>query len=114
LGETHVLNRVFYSPLRKGGADAIWFSTPPHLMHYPSYRGDYVQAGMHCMDITLTELDERKNHFLLATKSKDIQEAKKSGKIAVLLGFEGAEPIGENLGNLRNFYHIGLREVQLT
>lgn len=83
-------------------------------MHYPSYRGDYVQAGMHCMDVTLRELEECRDHFLLAKKTKDIQEAKKSGKIAVLLGFEGADPVGENLGNLRNFYHIGLREVQLT
>ena len=114
LGETHTLNRVFYKPLRKGGVDAIWFSTPPHLMHYPSYRGDYIQAGMHCMDVTLIELEECRDHFLLATQTKDILEAKKKGKIAVLLGFEGADPVGENLGNLRDFYRLGLREIQLT
>jgi membrane dipeptidase len=114
LGETRVLNRVFYEALRKGGVDAIWFSTPPHLMHYPSYRGDYLQAGMHCMDVTLTELEECSNHFLLATKARDVKEAKKSGKIGVFLGFEGADPIEENVGNLRNFYRLGLREIQLT
>ena len=113
-GETHILNRVFYKPLRKGGVDAIWFSTPPHLMHYPSYRGDYIQAGMNCMDVTLVELEECRDHFLLATQTKDILEAKKKGKIAVLLGFEGGDPVGENLGNLRNFYRLGLREIQLT
>ena len=113
-GETHVLNRVFWVPLRKGGVDAIWFSTPPHLMHYPNYRGDYVEAGMHCMDVTLVELEECQDHFMLATQSQDVIEAKKKGKIAVLLGFEGADPVGESLGNLRNFYRLGLREVQLT
>lgn len=114
LGETHILNETFYRPLRKGGVDAIWFSTPPHLMHYPSYRGDYIQAGMHCMDVTLVELEECRDHFLLATRAKDILEAKREGKIAVLLGFEGADPVSENLGNLRNFYRLGLREIQLT
>jgi hypothetical protein len=103
-----------FKPLRKGGVDAIWFSTPPHLMHYPSYRGDYIQAGMNCMDVTLVELEECRDHFLLATQTKDILEAKKKGKIAVFLGFEGGDPVGENLGNLRNFYRLGLREIQLT
>lgn len=112
--ETHVLNRVFYQPLRKGGVDAIWMSTPAHLMHYPSYRGNYVQAGMHCMDVTLLELEECNDNFVLAIKTRDIWEAKEDGKIAVLLGFEGAEPVGGSLSNLRNFYRFGLREVQLT
>jgi len=113
-GETRVLNNVFWDPLRKGGVDAIWFSTPPHLMHYPNYRGDYVEAGMHCMDVTLVELEVCKDHFMLATQTQDVLEAKKKGKIAVLLGFEGADPVGESLGHLRNFYQLGLREVQLT
>ncbi len=114
LGETHILDQVFYKPLRMGGVDTIWFSTPPHLMHYPSYRGDYIQAGMHCMDVTSVELEECRDHFLLATKTKDIIEAKKTGKTAILLGFEGADPVGESLGNLRNYYRLGLREIQLT
>jgi len=113
-GETRILDRVFYPSFRKGGIDAIWFSTPPHLMHYPSYRGDYIRAGMHCMDVTLMELEECGDCFSLATKTEEIFEARKNGKIAVLLGFEGADPVGEDLGNLRNYYRLGLREIQLT
>lgn len=113
-GETKVLNAVFWEPLRKGGVDAIWFSTPPHLMHYPNYRGDYIEAGMRCIDVTLVELEECQDHFMLAIRAQEILEAKRKGKVAVLLGFEGADPVGENLGNLRNFYRLGIREVQLT
>ena len=113
-GETHVLDNVFFQPLREGGVDAIWMSTVPHIMHYPSHRGDYVEAGMHNMDVMLAEIEECSDHFVLATRTKEIEGAKAAKKIAVLLGFEGAEPVGDDLGNLRNFYRLGLREVQLT
>ncbi len=113
-GEISVLNRVFFQPLRKGGVDAICMSTMPHVMRYPSFYGDYVEAGMHIMDVMLTELEECKEHFLLVKTTAEIEEAKKKGKIAVLLGFEGADPVGESLGHLRNFHRLGLREIQLT
>ena len=113
-GETSILNKVFFQPLRKGGVDAICMSTMPHVMRYTSYFGDYPEAGMHYMDVMLTEIEECRDHFLLVKKAADIAEARKSGKIAVLLGFEGADPVGESLGNLRDFHRLGLREIQLT
>jgi membrane dipeptidase len=113
-GETSVLNKVFLPPLRKGGVSAAFMSPMPHVMRYPSYRGAYPEAGMHYMDVMLTELEECRDHFRLAKRTAEIQEAKKAGKIAVLLGFEGADPVGEDLGNVRNFYRLGLREIQLT
>jgi membrane dipeptidase len=114
LGETRILNNTFFKPLRKGGVDAVCLSTMPHIMHYPAYRGDYIQAGMHFMDVMLTELEECSDHFLLVKKAEDFLTAKKEGKIAGVLGFEGGDPCGDDLGNFRNFVRLGLREVQLT
>ena len=113
-GETQVLNKIFYPALKIGGVDALWISTPAHITHYPSYRGNYLEAGMRMMDTMLTEIEECSNHFQLATCAEEIKQAKNNQKIAMLLGFEGAEPIENELGNLRNFYRLGLREIQLT
>ena len=38
------------------------------------------------MDVTLMELEECSDHFLLATKTEDIEKAKKEGKIIKLIG----------------------------
>jgi membrane dipeptidase len=113
-GEKAVLDRVFYPALRAGGVDALWVSTPAHISHYPSYQGNYLDAGMRVMDAMLGEIEACSGHFLLATTATEVEQAKRQQKIAVLLGFEGAEPIESELGNLRNFYRLGLREVQLT
>ena len=113
-GETRVLERVFYPALKAGGVDAIWISTPAHIMHYPSYRGDYLEAGMRMMDVMLGEIETCSDYFRLATSTAEVEEAKKDQRIAILLGFEGAEPVEGELSNLRNFYRLGLREVQLT
>ncbi len=113
-GEEHVLDTIFYPALKAGGVDALWVSTPAHIMHYPSYRGNYLEAGMRMMDAMLLEVETCSGHFQLATCTAEVEQAKRNGKIAILLGFEGAEPIESELANLRNFHRFGLREIQLT
>ena len=113
-GEEQVLDRTFYPALKAGGVDALWISTPAHIMHYPSYRGNYLEAGMRMMDAMLVEIEACSGHFQLTTSRAEVEQAKRDQKIAILLGFEGAEPVESELGNLRNFYRLGLREIQLT
>jgi len=113
-GEKNVLDKIFYPALKAGGVDALWISTPAHIMHYPSYHGNYLEAGMRTMDAMLTEIGECCSHFQLAISAAEVEQAKRDQKIAVLLGFEGAEPVESELGKLRNFYRLGLREIQLT
>ena len=44
----------------------------------------------------------------------EIEAARAAGKIAILISMEGAEPIGEDLDRLRDFYETGLRLIGLT
>jgi len=113
-GETHILNNVFYNQLKNGGVDAVWMSTMPHVMNFPLHKGDYLQGGMNCIDVMLSELEECRDHFELAKNAGEVIDVRKKGKIAVLMGFEGSEPLDENIRFLRNFFRLGLREVQLT
>ena len=45
---------------------------------------------------------------------REIEAARAAGKIAILIGMEGAEPIGEDMALLRGFYDSGLRLLGLT
>src|SRR5690349_14997442 len=60
------------------------------------------------------ELDANPDSLLLATSAADIRRAKAEGKTALLLSFEGGEPLGRNLKLLDIFYRLGLRMISLT
>lgn len=60
------------------------------------------------------EIDANPDTVLHATTSADIRRAKTEDKTALLLGFEGVEPLGRNLNLLGVFYRLGLRIASLT
>lgn len=60
------------------------------------------------------ELAENPETLLYATTAADIRRAKASAKTALLLSFEGGEPLGRNLDLVEVFYRLGLRMISLT
>ena len=115
LGETEVLNNVFLDPMMKGGVDAFVVSIPANLFFYPSRRfSDHLEGGLNCIDVMYSDVEECCENFVLAADVKEIKKANKAHKIAIVMGFEGGEPLGRELQNLRNFYRLGVRLIQLT
>jgi len=43
-----------------------------------------------------------------------VRQAKKDGKIAILIGIEGGHAIEDSLGALSSFYRLGVRYMTLT
>lgn len=60
------------------------------------------------------EIEENPDTLLLARTADDIRRAKAENKTALLLSFEGGEPLEHNLGLLDIFYRLGVRMVSLT
>lgn len=61
------------------------------------------------------ELFERHpDKLLLCRKATDVERAKREGKLAVLLGFQNATVIEDDLGHLDRLYAAGARSIQLT
>jgi membrane dipeptidase len=58
-----------------------------------------------------TQASER---FTICKSFGDIQKARATNKIALLVTMEGAEPIGTDLDLLRVFYELGVRSIGLT
>ena len=54
------------------------------------------------------------NDFEFATSVREIEQARKDGKIAALIGLEGGHAIEDNLGLLRDYYNLGVRYMTLT
>jgi membrane dipeptidase len=52
--------------------------------------------------------------FVFATKSADIEAARRQGKIASFLGGENGRAFENSLGTLRSYYELGMRYMTLT
>ena len=57
---------------------------------------------------------EKSDRFAVCKTYDDIRKARASGKIALLITMEGAEPFGDDLNLLRVFYELGVRAICLT
>jgi membrane dipeptidase len=79
---------------------------------------DFLSAPLErALDMVATlyrELESNPESLLLATTVGDIRRAKAEGKIALVLSFEGAEPLGRDLNLVEIFYRLGVRMISLT
>jgi membrane dipeptidase len=60
------------------------------------------------------ELEKNRLRVALATTATQVREAQARGLIAGILGLEGAEPLEGEVGLLRVFYQLGVRNIGLT
>jgi membrane dipeptidase len=110
LGEKAVLERDWVPKMRKGGIDirvVAIYTEPPLLPELALRRGLDLVASLY-EDIAGSP------SCLLCRTYGDIQRAKEAGKIGLILGMEGAEPLGMDIQLLRIFYELGLRVLGLT
>lgn len=99
--------------MRQGGMGAQFFAAyvaPTHIE-----QGTSARRALQMIDAIRTGILARHPEtFTLATTAADILRARKSGKIAALIGIEGGHAIEGDLHLLRAFYDLGARYITLT
>lgn len=53
-------------------------------------------------------------HTLLVEHARDFERAQQEGRFGIVLGFQGATPLGRNPHLIRIFHRLGIRIIQLT
>jgi membrane dipeptidase len=99
--------------LKAGGLGAVFF------VAYVS--SDYVNGNrsahrtLQLIDaIRRNIVDRYPKDFAFAGSAGEIEQARKDGKIAALIGIEGGHAIEDDLGLLRQYYSLGVRYMTLT
>ena len=110
LGEKAVLGRHWVPKMRAGRIDirvVAIYTEPPMLPELALRRGLDLVASLY------EDIAESPSAVLCRTYG-DIERAKQAGKVGLILGMEGAEPLGADIQLLRIFYELGLRVLGLT
>lgn len=96
--------------LEQGGITAQTVAIYMHEEHL----NHPLETALEMVAILHREIDEQPERCLLATSAADLRRAKEAGKVAYILAFEGAEPIGRRLALWEVFARLGLRMATLT
>jgi membrane dipeptidase len=78
-----------------------------------SYADDYVQT-MRNIAFWNRELAAHGDALSLVRRGTDIAEAKRSGRLGLIYGFQDSTPFGEDLDRFETFHGLGVRIYQLT
>lgn len=110
LGEKAVLEKFWVPKMRMGRIDirvVAIYTEPPLLPELALRRGLDLVASLY------EDIAESPSTVLCRTYG-DVLKAKEAEKIGLILGMEGAEPLGTDIQLLRVFYELGLRVLGLT
>lgn len=111
LGARHTDGSIDIPRMREGGLDAIFFSIwIPGTVTGPAA----VRRAEDQIAAVRQAVARNPNDLVLCTTADEIRAAKKSKKIAVLMGVEGGHMINNSLATLDQFFTLGVRYMTLT
>jgi membrane dipeptidase len=111
LGPRNADGSIDIPRMKEGGLAGIFFSIwMPSKVKGP----EAVQRATPQIEAVRDQVRRHSNELVLATTAAQIREARRQGRIAVLLGLEGGHMINSNLGVLRKYADLGVRYMTLT
>jgi microsomal dipeptidase-like Zn-dependent dipeptidase len=72
------------------------------------------RGAFNAIDQMYLDIERNQDRLGLALTANDVIENKKRGKLSVILGFEGSQPLDGSISLLGAFHRLGLRHMVLT
>lgn len=111
LGERQKDGHIDLPRAREGGLDAQIFAVwvPPQMPE-----SAYSERAFEMIDALWEQARKHQSDMEIALDGRDVRRIVKRGKLAAVIGIEGAHVIGDDPSVLRSFYERGVRCLTLT
>ena len=97
--------------LRAGGVSVVVCAVYIDSIFLPE---GALRRAVQLVDALLEEIAACRDEIELALSGADVERITAEGRIAAILAFEGAEPLGQDLSALRLFYRLGMRMLSFA
>lgn len=110
-GERDVIRRCWLPAFRAGGLSLVVSSLFVEDAFLPEMA---LRRTLDQIAALKEDLEDAEGDVVLCRTYGEIMAAHEGGRIGLLLSFEGAEPLGNDLRLLRTFYELGVRGIGLV
>jgi len=110
-GEKKVIENQYLPGLKAGGVNLVVSSIYIDDMFIPEMA---LRKALNQISALHEEIQESGDKFALCKSYKEAMDTIRAGKLAIMLSFEGVEPLYDDISLLRIFYELGVRLVGLT
>ena len=114
LGEESPLRDAIAPRLIRDGINVCVYAISGDSYSHSQNTGRYLETALENIDMFLEEAPKSEGMISMIRTKSDIPEKVRPGNLAFLLHFEGGRPLQGSIHQLRNFYRLGLRSMQLT
>lgn len=114
VGEKSPIRDAIAPRLIRDGINVCVYAISGDSYSHSQNTGRYLETALENMDYFLEEAPRSEGMISMVRNRSDLPGQVRPGNISFLLHFEGAKPLQGSIHQLRNFYRLGLRSMQLT
>ena len=114
IGEEAPLRDAIVPRLIRDGINVCVYAVSGDSYSHSQNTGRYLETALENIDSFLEEAPKSDGMITMIRTRADLPDRVRPGQISFLLHFEGGMPLQGSIHQLRNFYRLGLRSMQLT
>lgn len=114
IGEENPLRDAIAPRLIHDGINVCVYAVSGDSYSHSQNTGRYLETALENIDMFLEEAPKSEGMISLIRTRADLPDKVRPGNVAFILHFEGGMPLQGGIHQLRNFYRLGLRSMQLT
>lgn len=113
-GERYPVLNTILPRLKRGGLTVSVFAICGDSVTHSNGTYRYLNAALENIDALRQETEASGGKIKWILNADDIPSSPSTDAMYFILSFEGGKPLEGRIENLRNFYHLGLRAMQIT
>jgi membrane dipeptidase len=113
-GQKHPLFNVTYPRLKRANISTTFYSICGDSVTHSRGTRQFLKSALENIDMLREEIEVSKGKMKMILYGDDLPDAPSPDILNIVMSFEGGRPLEGRIENLRNFYRLGLRSMQIT